>query len=195
LNLDIDTNPVPTTDITSFLLSPTAFSSQFQSLPENNLSISTETPSFIAPILEDPMNVKESGTQAQLYHSLTPTASSQSSHTSQRSIPRSFTQDSSLNGLKPFHYEFNQQTNPFFTSDWPTTTSSTSLNPKPSIDFSDNFSPRASSGPSLDLDIALNLNEMLDDPMDSPRKVDPDDVDSPRTIKTESPLDYLKLST
>jgi len=81
---------------------------------------------------------------------------------------------------------------PFFTSDWPT---STNINPKPSIDFSDNFSPRASSGTTLDLDIGLTLTEMFDDTMDSPRKVDPDDVDSPRTIKTESPLDYLKLST
>jgi len=199
LNLDIDTNPTPSNDIASFLLSPTAFSSQFQSNNENN-STSTETSSFIVPpLLEDPMILSKGDqrTQAQLFLSLTPTASSQSplppSQQQQPRIQRSLTQDSSLNGLKPFHYEFNQ-TNPFFT-DWPTTTLS-NINMKPSMDFPDNFSPRASSGTTgLDLDIALNLNDMLDDNMDSPRKLDPDDVDSPRTIKTESPLDYLKLST
>jgi len=77
----------------------------------------------------------------------------------------------------------------FFTSDWPTTTTSTNVNTKPTMDFSDNFSLRVNP----DLDLALNLNDMLDDTMDSPRKFDPDDVDSPRTIKTESPLGITNI--
>jgi len=189
LNLDIDTNPTPNNEIASFLLSPTAFSSQFQSNSESsNNSTSTEISSFIVPpLLEDSIGLKgEPRSSAQLYHSLTPTASSQSPP--QQRIQRSLTQDSSLNCLKPFHYEFNQ-TNPFFTSDWPTTTTSTNVNTKPTMDFSDNFSLRVNP----DLDLALNLNDMLDDTMDSPRKFDPDDVDSPRTIKTESPLGITNI--